>query len=69
MTEPSSKDDPNEFLNAAKGEERGLVAEFVAFMAENKAWWLTPFLIVFALFGILLALGATGIAPFIYTLF
>ncbi|MCB9884408.1 MAG: hypothetical protein H6838_02895 [Planctomycetes bacterium] len=58
----------NDFLNAAKEEERGLIAEFVAFMAENKVWWLTPILIVFALFGVLLVLGATGIAPFIYTL-
>ncbi len=58
----------NDFLQAAKEEERGLIAEFVAFMAENKLWWLTPILIVFGLFGVLLVLGATGIAPFIYTL-
>jgi len=57
-----------EFLQAASGEERGLVAEFVAFMAENKAWWLAPILIVFGLLGVLLVLGATGVAPFIYAL-
>ena len=58
----------DEFLQAAKQEERGLVAEFVAFMSENKMWWLTPILIVFGLLGILLILGATGVAPFIYAL-
>ena len=59
----------DDFLNAAQDGERGLVAEFVMFMAENKMWWLTPILIVFGLLGVLLVLGATGVAPFIYTLF
>jgi len=69
MSQADRKPDDNEFLNAAKEQERGLIAEFIAFMAENKMWWLTPVLVVFGLFGVLLALGATGIAPFIYTLF
>lgn len=59
----------DDFLNAAQDEERGLVAEFVMFMAENKLWWMTPILVVFCLLGVLLVLGATGVAPFIYTLF
>ena len=59
----------NDFLQAAGGKERGILAEFVAFMAENKMWWLTPILVVFGLLGVLLVLGATGAAPFIYTLF
>ncbi len=63
---PEKKDD---FLEAAGQKERGIVAEFVAFMAENKMWWMTPILIVFGLLGVLLVLGATGAAPFLYTLF
>ena len=59
----------DDFLQAAQEEERGLIAEFVAFMAENKMWWLTPILVVFCLLGVLLVLGMTGVAPFIYTLF
>ena len=59
----------DDFLQAAQEEERGLIAEFVAFMAENKMWWLTPILVVFGLLGVLLVLGMTGVAPFIYTLF
>ena len=67
MTDPEKKDD---FLDSAShDQERGLVAEFVDFMAENKAWWMTPILIVLALVGVLLVLGATGVMPFIYTLF
>jgi len=77
MTEHTDNQDGNagasnnddEFLKAAQDDERGLVSEFVMFMAENKLWWLTPILIVFALLGVLLVLGATGVAPFIYTLF
>lgn len=67
MTEPKPNDPKNEFLDAAGQEERGLVAEFVAFMSENKMWWLTPILIVFLLLGVLLILGATGVAPFLYS--
>ena len=63
--DPAPKEQ-DEFLQAANQEERGLVAEFVAFMSENKAWWLAPILVVLALFALLLVLGATGLAPFVY---
>jgi len=71
MTDSTDKiDEPkDDFLQAAQEEERGLISEFVMFMAENKMWWLTPILVVFGLLGVLLVLGVTGVAPFIYTLF
>lgn len=68
MTAPDDKRSQEDFLQAAQGKERGIVAEFVAFMAENKLWWMTPILVVFGLVGVLLLLGATGFAPFIYTM-
>jgi hypothetical protein len=70
MTQPTENAPKkvDEFLQAANQEERGLIAEFLAFMSENKVWWLTPILIVFGLLGVLLILGATGVAPFIYAL-
>ena len=68
MSEKRLEDTPkDEFLQAAGKEERGLLSEFVAFMAENKVWWLAPILIVFLLLGVLLVLGATGVAPFLYS--
>lgn len=67
--EDKGRSDDQDFLKAAQDQERGLVSEFVMFMAENKMWWLTPILVVFGLLGALLVLGATGVAPFIYTLF
>lgn len=61
--EPVSQD---EFLRAGGEKERSLVAELIAFMSENKVWWMAPILIVLALFALLLVLGATGVAPFLY---
>ena len=64
--EPKGTRSPDEFLRAGGQKDRSLVAEFVAFMSENKAWWLAPILVVLALFALLLVLGATGLAPFVY---
>jgi len=58
----------DEFLEAASDADKGIVSEFVEFMAENRVWWLAPILVVFGLLGVLLILGGTGIAPFIYAL-
>ena len=69
MSDTSSKQTDQDFLDAAKGKERGLVSEFVAFLAENKLWWMSPILVVLLLVGVLLVLGTTGLVPFIYTLF
>jgi Family of unknown function (DUF5989) len=44
-------------------------AELVMFIRHNKKWYLIPVVISIFLLGILIALGSTGAAPFIYTLF
>jgi len=49
--------------------QRGILGEFVDFLLHNKKWWLTPIILVLLLVGLLLVLGGTGAAPFIYTLF
>jgi len=38
-------------------------------LKENRKWWLVPILVVFLPLGVLLILGGTSAAPFIYTLF
>ena len=43
--------------------------EFWAFLMQEKVYWMVPILIVLALIGLLVVLGGTGAAPFIYTLF
>jgi hypothetical protein len=47
----------------------GIVREFTAFLAHNKKWWLTPIIIMLLLLGVLVFLGGTGAAPWIYSLF
>jgi len=39
------------------------------FLKARKKWWLAPLIIVLLLLGILIILGGTALAPFIYTLF
>jgi hypothetical protein len=43
--------------------------DFLAFLRQNRKWWLLPLLLVLGLLALLLVAGATPIAPFIYTLF
>jgi hypothetical protein len=46
-----------------------LAAEFFWFLLHNKKWWLVPILLAFLLIGLLVVLGGTPLAPFIYTVF
>ncbi len=64
-----SNDSANEFAREAEGKHKGIVSEFTAFLIENKAWWLAPIVIALLLLGVLVILGGTNAAPFIYTLF
>ena len=57
------------FEEFASQRQAGMIGEFVDFLRHNKKWWLTPIILVLLLFGLLVALGGTGAAPFIYTLF
>lgn len=57
------------FEDAGREESPGIFAEFIAFMRENRKWWLAPVLGMLLLIGLLIVLGGTGAAPFIYTLF
>jgi hypothetical protein len=60
----------NEFEKAATQEGgRSFIGELWDFLRDNKKWWLLPILVVLLLFGVLIFLSGTGLAPFIYTLF
>ena len=59
-----------ESFEARAGEgQSGVVGELVRFLARNKKWWLVPIVVSLLMVGLLIALGGTGAAPFIYTLF
>ncbi|MCB9520525.1 MAG: hypothetical protein H6698_09150 [Myxococcales bacterium] len=71
MTQPN--DDPRErgesFEGRAAQGDEGLAAEFVAFLVENKRWWLVPIVLTLGLVAFLLFAGSGPLAPFVYTLF
>jgi hypothetical protein len=62
-------EDNNDFAAQAEGNRTGLAAEFVDFLKENKKWWLAPIIVSILGLGVLVMLGGTAAAPFIYTLF
>jgi hypothetical protein len=48
----------------------GVAGELLTFLWRRKLFWLIPMVALLLLFGLLLVFGsATGVAPFIYTLF
>ncbi|MBI3837594.1 MAG: hypothetical protein HY288_06640 [Planctomycetia bacterium] len=60
---------PERFAEEAGRRRQGAFGELVQFLRHNKKWWLTPIVIMLLLVGVLVILGGTAAAPFIYTLF
>jgi len=49
---------------------RSIFIDIWDFMKENKAWWLTPIIVMLVLVGVLIVLGqSSSVSPFIYSLF
>lgn len=59
----------DDFVTEASRGRSGLVGEFVAFLMDNKKWWLAPIIVSIIGLGLLVVLGGSAAAPFIYTLF
>lgn len=68
-SDKNNSGDQNEFARAGGEARTGLAAEFIDFLRHNKKWWLLPILLAFLAIGVLILLGGTGAAPFIYPLF
>jgi hypothetical protein len=58
-----------DFERQAQEASPGFLAELWGFLRNNKKWWLLPIVISLLLIGLLVLLGGTAAAPFIYTLF
>ncbi len=67
QNKPTQRDDFA--AQAAERESGGLVSEFWGFLKDNKKWWLAPIIVSVLLLGMLVILGGSAAAPFIYTLF
>src|SRR5689334_16952846 len=62
--------EPNDFEKASTEQSQsGFLGELWGFMRDNKKWWLLPIVVMLLVFGLLVFLSGTGLAPFIYTLF
>jgi len=49
---------------------RSIFIDIWYFMKENKAWWLTPIVVMLVLIGVLIVVGQSStVSPFIYSLF
>ena len=48
---------------------QSLLRDLVLFITHNKKWYLIPVVVAILLMGVLIILGGTGAAPFVYTLF
>ncbi len=47
----------------------GIVREFIAFARAHKKLWLVPLFLILLAMGLLIILGGSSAAPFIYRLF
>ena len=48
----------------------GVSGEVISFLWQRKLWWMIPMVTVLLVFGLLLVFAsASGVGPFIYTLF
>jgi Family of unknown function (DUF5989) len=63
------QEESSKFAREARARQQGFLGELWQFITQNKKWWLTPIIIILVAFGLLIALGGTAAAPFIYTLF
>jgi len=66
MSTPPPRD---AFDRLAKERPAGIASDLVDFFRHSKRWWIPPIVIVLLVFGAIVGLGASGAAPFIYTLF
>ena len=68
-TPSDGREKSGEFSKLVQEKRTPLLIEFWFFLKHNKKWWLLPILIILFLLGLLVLLGGTAIAPFIYPLF
>ena len=57
------------FETEAAGRRESTLGQLWAFLRHTKKWWLLPIIMTLLLLGVLVLLGGTAVAPFIYTIF
>ena len=69
MADNPKKNKADRFNELAQQERTSIFKEFWLFLKYNKKWWLLPIIITLLILGLLVLLGGSGLAPFIYPLF
>ncbi len=69
QTETTSNNEVSDFRQQVDQSQPGFFREYVNFLRHSKKWWLIPILLALLVIGVLVVLGGTAAAPFIYTLF
>ena len=64
-----NEENQTQFQEAGAKPNASLMGELFAMLKQNKKYWLIPVIIALLFFGVLIILGASSAAPFIYTLF
>ena len=55
-------------MSGIQKENKGLVRELADFIVHNKAWWMTPIILVLAIMVAFIIFAETSpVLPFIYT--
>jgi hypothetical protein len=58
------------FEEIAKSRSKpSIVSDLIHYFRYDKKWWMAPLIILLLLFGALMLLSGSAVAPFIYTLF
>jgi uncharacterized membrane protein YhiD involved in acid resistance len=61
--------EPDQLTREASRSGGGLLGELIGYLRQNRKWWLGPILVVLLIAALLVVLGGSAIAPFIYTVF
>ena len=69
MSEKHETSGKSDFIKQSESGRGSVVREFWDFLRDNKKWWLAPIVLSILGLGLLVLLGGTAAAPFIYTLF
>ena len=64
-----TRESGSSFVDESRRQRQGLLGETWDFLSANKKWWMIPIVVVFVFMGILMLVGGTAAAPFIYSLF
>jgi hypothetical protein len=62
-------DQADEFARQAEETQHGILREMVGLWRYNRKWWMVPIILALLLAGVVVTLGGTVVAPFIYALF